>query len=176
MTRPLALLPHEAKALAAGRLAQVWRPIKPSRKQSWLTDEVLRLSPRAAITDDGGTAQFYHPQAGKKFMGVQVADDSPLTCIYCPLGCPGDELKHEGSTLEILSVRAVRLDEATEEDARAWGVEPCHLGIAKSFGNALGMKYLPHHTAAVNLWDAHFGKRYPYAARPWAWAAEVRAK
>lgn len=74
--------------------------------------------------------------------------------------------------LEITEVRVQRLQEITEEDARAEGVEPMgEPGVAPGFA---GMKFLPHASAFVNLWDSINGKTHPWASDPWVWAVSFK--
>jgi hypothetical protein len=68
-------------------------------------------------------------------------------------------------TLEVVSVRAERLQEITEEDARAEGC-----GEESPFFNA----YEPHHDlgsvdAFRELWDSINSKTYPWNTNPWVW-------
>ena len=68
-------------------------------------------------------------------------------------------------TLEITSVRVERLQEISEEDARAEGVEPVRYASPDN-------RHLTHpYRDGFHLaWDAINGKRHPWASDPWVWA------
>lgn len=82
-------------------------------------------------------------------------------------------------TLEVVSVRVERLQEITEEDARAEGVRPSDAAVV--FQNDasgrphqrgdLGMTYLGAFTI---LWDKINGSRAPWESNPWVWRMEFR--
>jgi len=61
-------------------------------------------------------------------------------------------------TLEVVSVRAERLQEITEEDAQSEGVKPL-LPVADE-------RYRP---AFRNLWDQINGENSPWDLNPWVW-------
>ena len=74
-------------------------------------------------------------------------------------------------TLEVTEVRVQRLQEISEEDAKAEGVEPYR--PAEGDGGA-------HEGAAwyriqfSHLWDEINGKRAPWASNPWVWAISFK--
>ena len=63
-------------------------------------------------------------------------------------------------TLRVTSIRAERLQDITEEDAKAEGVAAWH-------DTKDGTVYRPEFAL---LWDKINGKRYPWAANSWVWA------
>lgn len=65
-------------------------------------------------------------------------------------------------TLEVTGVRVERLQDITEEDARAEGVEPFDTG------NAGDDRFSAREQFAA-LWDTINGKRAPWASNPWVW-------
>jgi hypothetical protein len=81
--------------------------------------------------------------------------------------------------LEVVQVRAERVQEITEEDARAEGVE-----FRKISGRRIHFRnYTPRliefdcYTAVDSyrtLWDAINGRKNPWAANPWAWPITFR--
>jgi hypothetical protein len=66
-------------------------------------------------------------------------------------------------TLDVLSVRVERLQDISEEDARAEGVEP----LTEYADRA-------HRRAFAALWDQINGKRAPGLSNPWVWRVEFR--
>jgi hypothetical protein len=79
-------------------------------------------------------------------------------------------------TLEIIEIRAQRLHEISEDDARAEGVdrdtEPCdHTRRACDEIGCMGPTYRSTFCA---LWDSINGKRAPWSSNPWVWACTFR--
>jgi hypothetical protein len=65
--------------------------------------------------------------------------------------------------LEVVEVRAERLQSITEEDAQSEGIQPAtHLGPCRVMVHA--RKGFRH------LWDEINGKRAPWESNPWVWA------
>ena len=68
-------------------------------------------------------------------------------------------------TLRLLDVRVERLQDITEEDARAEGCD-----------GDCGIGYIPAYQAGpcqyqfAQLWDTINGKKYPWESNPWVWA------
>jgi hypothetical protein len=86
-------------------------------------------------------------------------------------------------TLEVTGVRVERLQDISEEDARAEGVEPYtppHGNVSPDqrvpgpgFNRArLGDQ--PHRLPFADLWDSINGKRAPWSSNPWVWVVEFR--
>lgn len=71
-------------------------------------------------------------------------------------------------SLEVTGVRVERLQQISEDDARAEGVEAAPFCKA---GRPNGME---HVEAYEDLWDAINGKRAPWASDPWVWVVEFR--
>jgi hypothetical protein len=70
-------------------------------------------------------------------------------------------------TLEVVGVRVERLQDITENDAKAEGVEP----FAKEWRDG------DEPTAIASfamLWDSINGKRAAWASNPWVWRVEFR--
>lgn len=70
-------------------------------------------------------------------------------------------------TLEIISVRVERLQEITEEDARAEGVAAMMVECRPD-------AHEPHRGLFAILWDQINGKRAPWVSNPWVWRVEFR--
>ena len=78
-------------------------------------------------------------------------------------------------TLEIVDVRVQRLNDISEEDARAEGVDAwinSFKGGDTYHQNSLLGAYPT--TAFARMWDAINGKRHPWASNPWVWAITFR--
>lgn len=70
-------------------------------------------------------------------------------------------------TLEVTDVRVQRLQEISEEDARAEG-----MGI--SDGRAMCGPQWSFRDGFSDLWDSINGKRAPWESNPWVWAVSFR--
>lgn len=82
-------------------------------------------------------------------------------------------------TLDVTSVRVERLQDITEEDARAEGVEPMKgVGADQPIidvprrGRTQGTH--PHVLAFAVLWDTINGKRAHWQSNPWVWVISFR--
>lgn len=69
-------------------------------------------------------------------------------------------------TLEITEVRVQRLQEISEDDARAEGCRGVH-GVA---GQMIPGPPLSAREDYERLWDTINGKRAPWSSNPWVWA------
>jgi hypothetical protein len=80
--------------------------------------------------------------------------------------CPSLFMKRTASriTLEITDVRVLRLQDISDDDARAEGVIPTPFCKA---GRPAGLE---HVEAFESLWDGINAKRAPWVANPWVWA------
>jgi hypothetical protein len=79
-------------------------------------------------------------------------------------------------TLEVTEVRVQRLQDISEEDARAEGIDrPPRVGY-QAFRVPDDSK--PRYSSAVaayeRLWDSINGDRAPWVANPWVWAVSFR--
>lgn len=72
-------------------------------------------------------------------------------------------------SLEVTEVRVQRLQDISEEDAKAEGVttEP-QQGLLN--GKPATLYPMTHRQAFIWLWDAINGERAPWASNPWCWA------
>lgn len=91
---PILFSTDMVRAILDGRKTQTRRTVKPMKSQEWLGTETLLKSPSAypCIIRGEQWAQFRHPFAGTVRNEVIHSEDSPLTCIKCPYGKPGDLL------------------------------------------------------------------------------------
>lgn len=76
-------------------------------------------------------------------------------------------------TLEVTDVRVERLQDISEDDARAEGVEPIkrwtHYGEGATDGGRLYWRQ-----PFCELWDSINAKRAPWASNPWVWCIEFK--
>lgn len=127
----------------------------------WLKETIRRVNGRAVFAADGAPT---------------VIDTWPwkrdvLTAIHTPRGA-------SRITLEVTEVRVQRLQEISEDDARAEGVTGPHYGRwTDSEGGLVPPASEPArpwaHSFAV-AWQAINGKRAPWSSNPWVWAISFR--
>jgi hypothetical protein len=82
-------------------------------------------------------------------------------------------------TLEITDVRVQRLQEITEEDARAEGLPSIferfpHMGREQRLTSGERAADAPHRAAFAVLWDEINGDRALWLSNPWTWAITFR--
>lgn len=70
-------------------------------------------------------------------------------------------------TLEITDVRVDRLQDISEEDAMAEGIEPTIRWQNDVYGDT-------YRDAFANLWDKINGKKYPWQSNPWVWVISFK--
>lgn len=79
-------------------------------------------------------------------------------------------------TLEVVEVRVQRVQEISEQDAEAEGIERDEYGRAVNPVVA-GLKTRVSHTAVQayrHAWDAINGRRFPWSSNPWVWAVTFK--
>lgn len=76
-------------------------------------------------------------------------------------------------TLEIVSVRVERLQDISEDDARAEGLEVYNDDGVDYYG-PFNKGHCSAKTAFSWLWDSINAKRAPWASNPWVWVVEFR--
>jgi hypothetical protein len=87
-------------------------------------------------------------------------------------------------TLEVTEVRVQRLQDISEEDAKAEGVEPYEVtsadieamepGPTRDLAESLGPGWLSRKAIYASLWDSLNAKRAPWDSNPWVWAVTFR--
>lgn len=146
------------------------------------TRRVLKPQPEARWNHVGGSAFC----VGLHDRGDDCDGDVVLSCPY---GTPGDRIeiaRHHDIVLEIVSVRVERLQNISEDDARAEGIER-----GKDFpgwyrgpldGDGAGLAEAGRHfkiptafpkLAFRALWESINGAG-SWAANPWVWVVEFR--
>lgn len=214
--RPILFNGAMVRAVLAGTKTQTRRVVKPGFGQDWLSPATLGRSLRArpVILDGEQWAQFAHPLSGQTVDEILHDEWSPLACIRCPYGQPGDRLwvreawakttvfpdtmmtvYREGDnrtdyggpwkpgihmfrrdsrlTLEVTGVRVERLQDISEADAQAEGVDydPGEGGTYWVPGLGCGSD-----SAAGSyrrLWESINGPG-SWDANPWLWAVEFK--
>jgi hypothetical protein len=116
-------------------------------------------SPTIEYASDGATVGFVDPACGWE----------PYQWAWKRARLPSIHMPRWASriTLEIVSVRVERLQDVSEEDARAEGVEPAPFCKA---GRPTGLE---HVEAFENLWSDIHGPG-SWEASPWVWVVEFR--
>lgn len=133
-------------------------------RETWalLTGAGIRCVYRA----DGEPRQRFYP-------------DEPIPMKWAPsIHMPR---KHSRLTLEVVKVRVERLQDISEADARAEGVQPdtealsalSHLRGADA-ARAVPSRLRSSRDSFRDLWDGINGKRAPWASSPWVWVVEFR--
>lgn len=74
-------------------------------------------------------------------------------------------------TLEITGIKVERLQDISEEDAKAEGMESMSHAILRA---ETGSSYPYLVDKYSKLWDSINGKKYPWASNPWCWVIEFR--
>jgi hypothetical protein len=76
-------------------------------------------------------------------------------------------------TLELTDVRVERLQEISDDDAKAEGVEPNLWADLNPDGTPRAGESIAHRAAFHELWDSINGKRgFGWTANPWVWVIE----
>jgi hypothetical protein len=72
-------------------------------------------------------------------------------------------------TLEIADVRVERVQDISEEDAQAEGVQVTPGHLSRPIGSKEQPTPYSHRQAFAALWDTINGKRAPWDSNPWVW-------
>lgn len=75
-------------------------------------------------------------------------------------------------TLEITGVRVERLQEISEEDAKAEGAPLAICGVSDSLTGPTHLKN--HRTGFVRIWNEAYSERNHWGLNPWVWVLEFR--
>lgn len=77
-------------------------------------------------------------------------------------------------TLEVTDVRVDRLNDISEEDARAEGVSPRDAAIVFGAGKIQPQLNSTHRGAFAVLWDSINADRAPWDSNPWVWVVAFK--
>lgn len=178
--RPILFSGPMVRALLAGTKTQTRRTCKGARELSCSQDWPLSTCPYGRVGERLWVRETFRQGYGS--MSVHYAADPDE--VSCGPWNPSIFMPRWASriTLEITDVRVQRLQEISEEDARAEGVPQdlaavCYVGE----GQIRDGKYRvePHqHIAAADhyacLWESINYKRAPWSSNPWVWALTFR--
>lgn len=77
-------------------------------------------------------------------------------------------------TLEITGVRVERVQDITEEDAIAEGVQVTPGHLSRPIGSMEPPTPYTHRQAYAALWDSINAERAPWSSNPWVWVVEFK--
>lgn len=119
--KTLKLTHAESAAYAAGE-RRFWREVKPMPSQKeWLKPAMIHASPQPEndydSPQDADYWQFFYPNE----LGCL---NSPLTCIRCPYGTPGDRIELTMRDFPYSAVKTIAAITVTQRDGQwGWGVD-----------------------------------------------------
>jgi hypothetical protein len=202
--RPILCHPHEVLAILDGRQTQIRRFIKtqPKRVHGWngpylQTEQIFRdgrlglLCPYGVVGDRLWVRETLVVQCGQAFRYDANGEwlHVPKQHVefykrYLPnRSCPSIHMPRWASriTLEITDVRVQRVQEISDDDAKAEGIEPCPYKDGSPVAIPGGCechrmeKPLPYVCAFADLWDSINAKRgYSWDSNPWVWVLAFR--
>lgn len=193
-SRPILFSSRMIKALLAGVKTQTRRVLKPQPPNGWFVDEAERREP--------GHAQWMAERCPYGVIGDKLwcretfapSDDPPDGYIY-----RADVSQYDWRTLEpferkekrwtsplfmrrsqsrleldITNVRVERLQDISEEDAKAEGVEPV-VTLRKVYPSKLAadVEHRSYREGFADLWRSINGAE-SWDANPWVWVVEFR--
>lgn len=203
--RPIIFNSDMVRAILEGRKTMTRRPIKsqPLFKESSLSDfctkhgrSLNKCCPYGNVGDRlwvRETTEIDEDASDSVCLSRYSADKSPV--LYS--GCDDEEFNGTVAhwdyhrdvrpsihmprwasriTLEITNVRVERVQEITEADAMAEGVELIEsereVGF-KDYQNE-GGNYIQSKHSFRSLWDSIYSEKYPWKSNPWVWVIELR--
>lgn len=203
--RPILFSAPMVRALLAGRKTQTRRLVKPRepRGSSWQMTYIgdgrlwphvytrptlTRLAPAPCPHGQTGdrlwvkeTIRRVHPWHGRYDYAEYVADQAPtpldtwpwkrnvLPSIFCPIGL-------SRLTLEVTGVRVERVQEISDEDAKAEGVKPTDAAaVFQEGGGRHPQMEMTCRGAFACLWDSINAKRgCSWESNPWVWVVTFK--
>jgi len=203
--RPIDLKPHEVRGITAGRQTQIRRVVKPQPSKQLLDDyDRIRIKYGFNTTDGQMIADCFQSRFGKPgdrlwgretWMDLSVVDGALGAAMYsatfgnAPEGGrwrPGILMPRWASriTLDVVAVRVERLQDISEADAIAEGVE-----LGGPIGHLPTYLARPYSYHYAQLWDSINGdphierddegreiarRSFAWAANPWVWVIEFK--
>jgi hypothetical protein len=130
-------------------------------RETWRIEDFEVHGPRASA------AIVYRADGAKNLSSRFECDTGPMMSQRCGWRSPIHMPRMMSRiTLEIVGVRAERLQGISEKDAWAEGF-PDPDGRNREYADRARYWYR-------NLWDEINGKRYPWASNPWVWVLEFK--
>jgi len=133
------------------------------------TRRVLKPQPEARWNHVGGSAFC----VGLHDRGDDCDGDVVLSCPYGNFGDRIEIARHHDILLEIVAVRVERLQDISEDDARAEGIAYSERFEGYCIGEAEHFNGHDPRQSFFSLWEAINGAN-SVAANPWAWVIEFR--
>ena len=174
--RPILFSAPMVRAILEGRKTQTRRLVKLRPGQEIehgavfsARDPFLMLSPYGSPGDRLWVRETFH---GGGNGGAEVAFKADyLIARDVKRWTPAIHMPRRLSriTLEVTGVRVERLQDISEEDARAEGIDAVRVQTGPA---ALAGR--PWATEFCALWDSLNAKRAPWASNPWVWVVEFR--
>lgn len=127
-----------------------------------------RLWVRETWAPEAGWDPEWFEETGEKADIVYAADDDSRERCYLAKWYSPIHMRRSASrlTLEVTAVRVERLQEISEADVRAEGIEVVGYG---DYPGEFSGKHL-----FQKAWDAINGKTYPWSSSPWVWVIEFQ--
>lgn len=170
--RPILFSAPMVRAILDGSKTQTRRVVKP-QPERW---ETARHAPGQP---SGDLASLWGWQAPNDGPFIDEVHYSWPQAIYdfCPYGQPGDRLwvpDADGLLLEIVDVRAERLQAISEDDAKAEGAWPDVSIVAAVQSHFKVEAFAVHPSLAFRmLWEQLKGAS-SWDANPWVWVVEFK--
>lgn len=188
--RPILFSSPMVKALLAGTKTQTRRLVKPqpgpelgeTPGAAWNAgfvdvkcpygQEGDRLWVREAWGFDSGVRGDFRPLGRNDLSGMDLLTHTLYRADggKAPRWRPSIHMPRWASriTLEVTSVRVERLQDITEEDAKAEGVDSVPVADVPRNGT------LYHRDDFAQLWDIINGSKAPWSSNPWVWVVGFR--
>ena len=203
---PIIFSGEMVKAILDGRKTQTRRVIKP--EPDWLPEVKSTrpggpfIWPVGSLGQQCGTPLFNFPygHAGDRLWVKEVLKCDDKGMFYAADGAriPADQIPDDLDvvrevnapshmprwatriTLEIENVRVERLQDISEEDAKAeglleWQKADCKNAQSKRYGNSVADVWEKDpRQAFARIWDSINGKKHPWESNPWVWVVEFK--
>lgn len=190
---PILFSSDMVRAILEGRKTQTRRVVKVTQRNSWLVDDgwtdnyikdpenhLVNECPYGQPGDRLWLRETFYPVTNT--LCLYKADGDDIDPAYNLKWRPSIYMPRWASriTLEITGIRVERVQEITNEGAKAEGVElvPAFTAGNMSFSDVYGSHHYYHDTAREafqELWDSINAKRgYSWDANPWVWVIEFK--
>jgi hypothetical protein len=152
-----------------------WVPSASSPREPWPVERIGEVCPYGGVGDRLWVRETfclrdpeYHPERGYWYAANDDVDNPKWTS---PIHMP----RHASRiTLEITDVRVQRLQDISEEDAWAEGIEAVDGSLDGAeicrLAKDIGCSYEDARPSFACMWDHINGKRAPWSSNPFVWA------